>query len=108
MLITFDEFLERLKQLGDVYRDTAPRKASYPYFTYSFTRTQRVIGSSGVRLTLNEYQVSLFTKGTESELKPFMAAFADVPFRDFAGQPASENDIAVTNFYTYLQVIADE
>ncbi|WP_461213867.1 hypothetical protein [Lacticaseibacillus sp. GG6-2] len=112
MLITFDEFKAHLKSLGrPVYRDTAPKDAGYPYWVYSFTHTSRVVASGGAQHTLCQYQVSLFTTGTEREIRPFMAEFGDVPFRDFAGQPGSptaENDTVITNFYTYIEVIADE
>ncbi|MGY0397960.1 hypothetical protein ACVFZR_13100 [Lacticaseibacillus paracasei] len=47
MLITFDEFLARLKQLGAVYRDVAPRTAKYPYWIYTYTNTQRLVASTG-------------------------------------------------------------
>lgn len=112
MLITFDEFLARMKSLGQpVYRDVAEKPSEYPYWVYSFTHTARVVASGGAQHTLYQYQVSLYTKGTEREIRPFMAKFGDVPFSDFSGQPGNpsdENDTVVTNFYTYIEVIADE
>lgn len=112
MLITFDEFITRLKSLGQpVYRDTAPKTEAYPYWIYSFTHTARVVASGGTQHTLYEYQVSLYTQGTERDTRPFMAKFNDVPFRDFAGQPGNpsdDNDAVITNFYTYIEVVADE
>lgn len=106
MLITFDEFLARLKQLGAVYRDVAPRTAKYPYWIYTYTNTQRLVASTGTRLIVNEYQVSLYTKGVEDELLPFIKTFDDVPFQPFRGIPGDENDETITDLYTYIEVIA--
>lgn len=108
MLITFDEFLTRLKFLGKVWRDGAPRDAAYPYWIYTYTNTQRVIASNQTKQIIYEYQVSLFTLGTEKELLPFIKLFDGTPFQDFRGLPGSENDDTVTNFYTYIEVVADD
>lgn len=108
MLITFNEFRDRLKSLGQpVFRDRASNDTGYPYWVYTYTNTARVVASGVGTQAVNEYQVSLFTKGTESDLGPFMAKFKDVPFQNFRGIPGDENDHTITNLYTYIQVIPD-
>ncbi|KRK38984.1 hypothetical protein [Loigolactobacillus bifermentans] len=109
MLIDLTEFRQRLKAIGyPVFQNGPPTGTAYPYFVYTFTN-QRKITAGGQHLAyLSEYQVSLFTSGTEADLKGFREAFVDVPYIDFVGQQGDENDSTITNFYTYLRVLADE
>lgn len=109
MLIDFKEFIARLKSLGlPVYRNQAVDDAKYPYWIYTPT-TDETLYASGQHIEyLNEYQVSLFTLGVEKELFPFRKEFKDMPYRNFSSLPGDENDDTVTNFYTYVKVIANE
>ncbi|KRN31633.1 hypothetical protein IV36_GL001757 [Liquorilactobacillus mali] len=60
-------------------------------------------------MAIQEYQISLFTNGTEKELKPFKSAFQDVSYESVINQPEDdENDEIVNHFYTYMEVLADE
>lgn len=106
MLIKLDEFRARLKSLGlPVYRDKADVDTSYPYYVYSFVSGKRETASGNTYVRVNEFQISLFTTGTEKELTPFEAEFANVPHTAFASIVGDENDDTVTNFHTYLEVI---
>lgn len=108
MLIDFDEFRQRLKQLNlPVYRDLAPKKTKLPYWVYTFAGDGKI--SAGGRHVdyVNEYQVSLFTHGTENELSDFRRCFADVPYSRFGISQGDENDVTVNNFYTYVTVRAN-
>lgn len=107
-MLTFQEFRSRLKQAGiPVFRDMAPDNTPYPYFVYTYTHERRLIASNKDKAYLAEYQVSLFTLGTESDLKKFRELFNGVPYQAFRGVPGDEDDQTVTNLYTYIEVAED-
>ncbi len=109
MLISFSEFRDRLKSLDlPVYRDRAPNDTSYPYYVYSYTNEDKVTASGVHQVYLPEYQISLFTTGTEKELVTFKKKFSDVPYQTFSSQQGDENNDLVTNFYTFIRVKSDE
>lgn len=109
MLINFSEFRQRLKSLNlSVYRDKAATGTEYPYWVYTYVNQGKITASGTNLQSVPEYQVSLFTKGTETDLKDFQKAFKDVGYTDFRVSPGDENDETVNNFYTYIRVIDDE
>lgn len=109
MLINFDEFRGRLKESGlPLFRDEAPKGEPLPYLIYSSTGVSEVWGSSRSQSTLCEYQVSLFTMGTEQELLPINRLLSNIPHRPWVSQQGDENDSTVTNFFTYVRVLIDE
>lgn len=109
MLISLQLFRQRLKSLGlPVFRNKAPTGTPYPYFVYTFTNKNKVTASGQQLVFLPEYQVSLFTTGNESELKPFERVFKDTPYATFSSQQGDENNDTVTNFYTFVRVLDDE
>ncbi|WP_275781861.1 hypothetical protein [Latilactobacillus curvatus] len=55
---------------------------------------------------MTEYRVSLFTTGTERELIPFKKEFSREQYESFTGVPGDENDDTVTNFTTFVDVVA--
>lgn len=107
MSISFDEFRTRLKSLElPVFRDKAVEGTPYPYYVYSFSTEKRIMGSSRTALVVTEYRVSLFTTGTERELIPFKKEFSREQYESFTGVPGDENDDTVTNFTTFVDVVA--
>ncbi|WP_061777183.1 hypothetical protein [Levilactobacillus senmaizukei] len=105
MLISFEEFRARLKSLGlPVYRNKAPTGTPFPYFVYSYTNEENLHASGETLDSKPEYQVSLFTEGTEKELQKFRRVFSDVPFMGFNNSFSDENGTTVNNFYTYIRV----
>lgn len=109
MLISFNEMRTRLKALGlPVYRDLAPKDTPLPYFVYSYVNEKVIRSSNLAQKYIQEYQVSLFTSGTEKELKPFKLAFKDVSYEPIVMQVEDENDTIINHFYTYMEVMADE
>lgn len=107
MSISFDEFRTKLKSLGlPVFRDKAAEGTPYPYYVYSYSTEKRIMGSSRTAFTITEYRVSLFTTGTESELIPFRERFIRDQYEPFTGVPGDENDDTVTNFTTFIDVVA--
>lgn len=108
MLISFDEFRERLKSSGlKVYRDKAAKGERLPYLIYSASNVSEVWGSSHSQKTLCEYQLSLFTRGTEKDLFPINRLLNDIPHQPWNQQQGDENDDTITNFYTFVRVIVD-
>lgn len=106
MYLNFDEFRNKLKSLGPpVFRDAAPENTPYPYYVYSFSSRKRVIASGKTHNVITEYRVSLFTKGTEMELDPFYTEFDGYPFEPFSALIGDENDVTVTNFNSFIDVI---
>lgn len=110
MLISFNEMRTRLKSLDlPVYRDLAPKDTPLPYYVYSYVNEKVIRASNLAQLAIQEYQISLFTNGTEKELKPFKLAFKDVSYESIVNQSEDdENDEIVNHFYTYMEVLADE
>lgn len=109
MLINFDEFRIRLKSSGlKVFRDKAPKNTAFPYLVYSSGNVSEVWGSSKSGATLCEYQISLFTTGTEQELLPINRLLNDIPHQPWRSQQADENDDTITNFFTFVRVLVDE
>ncbi|MEB7920555.1 hypothetical protein NGH88_05615 [Enterococcus faecalis] len=55
------------------------------------------------------YQVSLFTDGTEKDLKPLKNSFKlnGVHFNGFSSIQGDENDDTITNFYTEVSVYGE-
>lgn len=109
MLIDLEELIAMLKSLGvDVYRNKAPTEAKFPYFVYTYVN-EKVLFGSGMRVaSYNQYQISYFTAGIESELLSFKHKFAGIPYEPFMSQQGDENDDTITNFYTYIDVRGDE
>lgn len=105
MLINFQELRKRLKSTGlKVYRNKSPVGTPYPYIVYSYVSESRIFASSKEKVRLIQYQVSLFTKGTEKDLLPLESALRDVPYTPFRGVLGDENDDTVTNFFTYVEL----
>ncbi len=109
MYLNFEEFRTKLKSLGPpVFRDAAPANTAYPYYVYSVSSVKRVMASTKSHATVTEYRISLFTNGTERELVPFYAAFNNVPFEPFSALLGDENDVTVTNFNSFMDVVGDD
>ncbi|MFT8459961.1 MAG: hypothetical protein ABF695_12315 [Liquorilactobacillus ghanensis] len=109
MLIDFDEMRTRLKSLGlPVYRDLAPKDTPLPYYVYSYVNEKVIRASNLAQKYIQEYEISLFTSGTEKELNPFKSAFKDVSYETIASQAEDENDKIINHFYTYMEVMANE
>ncbi|MFT9269701.1 MAG: hypothetical protein ABF539_09295 [Liquorilactobacillus nagelii] len=105
MLISFNEMRTRLKSLDlPVYRDLAPKDTPLPYFVYSYVNEKVIRSSNLAQKYIQEYQISLFTNGTEKELKPFKLAFKDVSYEPIVMQVEDENDTIINHFYTYIEV----
>lgn len=108
MLISLEDFISRLKELDvPVYRDVAEATIPYPFIVYSFASRKRLFASAKEYLTVSEYRVSYFTKGTEEELRKFEHIFSGCAFLPFFGTSGNENDETVTNFTTFVQVNDD-
>lgn len=106
MLIKFDEFNKRLKSLGlPVFRDKAEPDTEYPYYVYSYVSHKRIKASGQTYVQVNEYQISLFTDGTEKETDSFEVEFDDVSHTGFASTTGDENDDTITNFHTFVELI---
>lgn len=92
-----------------VYRDKAKKGTNFPYIVYTFVEKGKKSASSKVFRRLLQYQISLFTDGTEEDLKPLENALenADIPYTVFRGQQGDENDDTVTNFFTFVRVVED-
>ncbi|MHC5215400.1 hypothetical protein ACYSNR_01960 [Enterococcus sp. LJL128] len=103
---------ERLRALLDetnyqVFRNKAPKGTDYPYIVYSFIVKRKKMASSSVFKRLPMYQVSLFTDGTERDLKPIESVFESnqISYSSFASMQGDENDETITQFYTQVRVI---
>lgn len=109
MLISFSEMRTRLKALGlPLYRDLAPKDTPFPYYVYQYVNEKVIRASNLAQKYIQEYQVSLFTSGTEKELRPFKSAFKDVSYEPISSQAEDENDMIINHFYTYMEVSEDE
>lgn len=109
MLMDFNEFRERIKSSGlPLFRDRAPKGEKLPYLVYSSGIVSEVWGASASQRTLCEYQLSLFTYGTEKDLFPINRLLSDIPHQPWSQQQGDENDDRITNFYTFVRVLVDE
>lgn len=107
MYLNYAEMQKRLKGLGvPVYQDVSPKNTPYPYFVYSFANRRHVMASGNIFLYISEYRINYFTRGTIAELSEFKKAFADVSYLPIASVPGDENDDQLTNFHTFLEVVA--
>ncbi|WP_285122482.1 hypothetical protein [Lactococcus petauri] len=106
MSINSKELVALLKSINlKVFRDKAPLNTDYPYIIYSNISMGKKVASSKTAKLMPLYQVSLFTTGTEKDLKPLEVALKRVPHTDFYGIQGDENDDTVTNFYTQIRVV---
>jgi len=109
MLLSFAEMRSKLKGLGlPVFRDVAGKNQAYPYYVYSFVNESKISASGRHNAYLPQYEISLFTHGTEADLNLFKKAFSETPYTDFEASLGDENDVTVTNFHTYIRVMEDE
>lgn len=108
MSISFEELIKLLKSVNpQTFRGKAPPGVPYPYIIYSNISMGKKIASSKTAKLMPLYQVSLFTTGTEKDLKSLEVALKGVPHTDFDGLQGDENDDTVTNFYTQIRVVED-
>lgn len=110
MLTSVNQLTTALKTTGlKVFRDKATSTASYPFIVYSFVSRGKKYASGRVYKRLSEYQISLFTTGTEKDLKVIEQVFESnkIRYLPFSSLQGDENDDTVTNFYTYVKVIED-
>ncbi|MCO7180447.1 hypothetical protein NH621_04520 [Lactococcus formosensis] len=106
MSISLDELVKLLKTVNSqTFRGKAPPKASYPYIVYSNISMGKKVASSKTLKLMPLYQISLFTTGTEKDLKPLEIALRGIPHTDFNNIQGDENDDTVTNFYTQIRVV---
>ena len=92
-----------------VTRDKAAKGTEYPYIVYSSISKGKKTASSKTFKRLPYYQVSLFTDGTEDDLKVLEAAFDEygITYGEFTGIQGDENDDTVTNYFAYVRLIED-
>ncbi|MFW3577787.1 hypothetical protein ACN9KL_05040 [Vagococcus fluvialis] len=110
MLTSVNQLTTVLKSTGlKVYRDKATSTASYPFIVYSFVSRGKKYASGRVYKRSSEYQISLFTTGTEKDLKVIEQSFEsnNIRYLPFSSLQGDENDDTVTNFYTYVKVVED-
>ncbi|HFJ5144221.1 TPA: hypothetical protein ACGUXD_001061 [Enterococcus faecium] len=110
MSISFDELKTALKSTKlPVFRDKARLGTMYPYIVYSNVSNSKKMASGKVYKKLPYYQVSLFTAGTEQDLRVLEHALenAGILYTDFVGIQGDENDDTITNFYTYVRCVED-
>lgn len=90
-----------------VFRDLAPKNTKYPYIVYSFVSKERKMASGLAYKRLTEYQISLFTEGTEKDLTVLETVLddADIRYRSFSSFEVLENQNNVTNFFTFIKVV---
>ncbi|ECC0876435.1 hypothetical protein FM764_12360 [Listeria monocytogenes] len=108
MWIDFDTFRSLLKRTGvPVYRDKAVNNDNYPFivYTHAFEKDKRA--SNKLIRNIKTFQVSLFTTGTEEEIKVLTNIFNTYPvaYSSFRSISGDENDDTVTNFFTYVEVM---
>ncbi|EAC4521939.1 hypothetical protein AAU18_04445 [Listeria monocytogenes] len=108
MWIDFDTFRSLLKRTGvPVYRDKAVNNDNYPFivYTHAFEKDKRA--SNKLIRNIKTFQVSLFTTGTEEEIKVLTNIFNTYPvaYASFRSISGDENDDTVTNFFTYVEVM---
>lgn len=106
----FQGLMDALKSTPyKVFRDKAPKKTKFPYIVYTFVEQGKKSASSKIFRRLPQYQISLFTVGTEKDLQPIEEALeaAGIPYGDFRAQQGDENDDTITNFYSLVRVVGD-
>ena len=104
----FENFRKALLSTGlSVSRDKAPKGSSYPYIVYSIASKGRKVASGKTFKRMPFYQVSLFTSGTELDIKVLETALEkfEIPYSAFQSIPGDENDETITNFYTYVRLV---
>ena len=110
MLTSVNQLTTILNSTGlKVYRDKATSTAAYPFIVYSFVNRGKKYASGLVYKRLSEYQISLFSTGTEKELKVIEQVFENnnIRYLPFSSLQGDENDDTVTNFYTYVKMVED-
>ncbi|HAP4693490.1 TPA: hypothetical protein IUW96_001927 [Enterococcus faecalis] len=110
MLTDFETFRKSLIDSGyKFFRDKAPSETAYPYLVYSYFAENQKWASNMFIATKALYQVSLFTDGTEKDLKPLKNSFKlnGVHFNGFSSIQGDENDDTITNFYTEVSVYGE-
>lgn len=110
MSINFQQLRTLLKSTGlPVHKNKALTNSTYPFIVYSFISEdfKRASGSIYKRRLL--YQVSLYTKGEETDFNVVTKVFNDnkVPFNSIMSIQGDENDDTVTNFFTNVRCIED-
>lgn len=92
-----------------VYRDKAPTGTAYPYIIYSYMYQDFKRASGLIYKALPRYQISLFTKGIESDFLPIIKALdgEKIPFSTVNSIQGDENDESVTNFYIDVGCVED-
>ncbi|MEC0282324.1 hypothetical protein [Terribacillus saccharophilus] len=108
MSISFQELRKVMKSSGiPVFRDAASTDAKYPYIVYEFVNETQKRASSHVHYSMPLYQITLITKGTESDYEPLKKAFNEnkVEYAQFDGLPYDENDDTITQFITYVRCV---
>lgn len=106
----FANFKKAMESTGlSVTRDKAGKGTEYPYIVYSSISKGKKTASSKTFKRMPYYQVSLFTDGTEDDLKILEAAFDEygISYGEFTGIQGDENDDTVTNYFTYVRLIED-
>ncbi|TYV04637.1 hypothetical protein [Listeria monocytogenes] len=111
MWIDFETFRSLLKMTGvPVYRDLASKDANYPYIVYTHAFEKDKYSSNKLLRNIKTFQVSLFTTGTENDIKVLTTLLDEnqVSYKSFSSLQGDENDNMVTNFFTYVDVIYNE
>ncbi|MDZ5758702.1 hypothetical protein RAK27_08555 [Carnobacterium maltaromaticum] len=110
MWISLSELLTIVKSLGlPVFRNNAPKNTDYPYYVYSYVGQTDKKASGKIFKSLPLYQISLYTAGTEKDLKPIISKLDEyrIPFKGFRPIQGDENDATITNFFTYVRCVED-
>lgn len=105
MYLNFDDFKSKLKNLGTVYRDVAPKNQVYPFWVYDFISRRRKQASNKTLLIVDTYQVSLFTKGTEKEFDAFYKEFDGFNFSDMQCLVENQNEEVILHFFVEVDVL---
>ncbi|UTG99324.1 hypothetical protein [Macrococcoides canis] len=108
MQITQKQLIDLIETAGfPVYRDLAPTDAVYPYVRYQFVDETMKRSSNGVAKYFPQYQISLFTKGIETDMYKITDILNKnkIPHSQIDGIPGSENDDLVTHFFIYVRCI---
>lgn len=104
MLNRIQQLSQLLKKAGyTVFQDVATG-TDYPYCVYSFVSDTPHRASNKVITHTREYQLSLFSEDDASCLDELTAVLdaAGVIYEPFVSQAGAENDMTVTNYYTYI------
>ncbi|EAD0080278.1 hypothetical protein AWI85_05985 [Listeria monocytogenes] len=111
MLIRLEELRAVLKESGlPVFRDKATNNTPYPYIVYSFVSKKQKFASGKVLASMINYQISIYSNGTEQDIKLLDSPLKknQIPYTAFMGVSGDENDETITNYFTYVDVLEDE